>query len=232
MQENIVYSRHTTGKQSAETAEASLLGEQSGTTPSTSMNAPTQSSEGKGSEKSDTRNGNHEKKIFARLAILIFLFVSRIILTFAGGIKQHQEQKFSVSAGCLIAGLIVVLPSTDVVLISMERLEATAPPLHLADGGVRRHQRLSWVFCRGAVPFCLPEKVLDRCLYYRQKHPFKYSRQKRYKGSILFIKALWSSRVVHCLLRNLFVREAETLRFEAIRFRLQDSWMFAGIKPA
>ena len=91
MQENIVYSRHTTGKQSAETAEASLSGEQSGTTPSTSMNAPTQSSEGKGSEKSDTRNGNHEKKIFARLAILIFLFVSRIILTFAGGIAYVGE---------------------------------------------------------------------------------------------------------------------------------------------
>lgn len=37
----VVYSRHTTAKQSAETAEASLSGEQSGTTPSTSMNAPT-----------------------------------------------------------------------------------------------------------------------------------------------------------------------------------------------
>lgn len=39
---NVVYNRHTTAKQSAETAEASLSGEQSGTTPSTSMNAPTQ----------------------------------------------------------------------------------------------------------------------------------------------------------------------------------------------
>ena len=26
------------------------------------------------------------------------------------------------------------------------------------------------VLCRGAMPFCLPEKVLDRCQYSRQKH--------------------------------------------------------------
>lgn len=38
---NIVYSRHTTANQSAETDGASLLGEQGGTTPSTCMNAPT-----------------------------------------------------------------------------------------------------------------------------------------------------------------------------------------------
>ena len=41
---NVVYNRHTTAKQSAETVEATLSGEQSGTTPSTSMNAPTQTS--------------------------------------------------------------------------------------------------------------------------------------------------------------------------------------------
>ena len=41
-QENVVYIRHTTDKQSAEIVEASLLGEHNGTTPSTSMNAPTQ----------------------------------------------------------------------------------------------------------------------------------------------------------------------------------------------
>ena len=41
---NVVYNRHTTAKQSAETDEASLLGEQSGTTPLTRMNAPTQTS--------------------------------------------------------------------------------------------------------------------------------------------------------------------------------------------
>ncbi len=38
----VVYNRHTTAKQSAETAKASLWGEQSSTTPSTGMNAPTQ----------------------------------------------------------------------------------------------------------------------------------------------------------------------------------------------
>ena len=36
-----VYNRHTTDKQSAETAEASLAGEQGGTTPLTSMSTPT-----------------------------------------------------------------------------------------------------------------------------------------------------------------------------------------------
>ena len=41
---NVVYNRHTTAKQSAETDEASLSGEQSGTTPLTRMNAPTQTS--------------------------------------------------------------------------------------------------------------------------------------------------------------------------------------------
>ena len=39
---NVVYNRHTTDNQSAETNEASLSGEQSGTTPLTRMNAPTQ----------------------------------------------------------------------------------------------------------------------------------------------------------------------------------------------
>jgi len=29
------------------------------------------------------------------------------------------------------------------------------------------------VSCRGAVPFCLPEKVLERCQYYRQRRPFE-----------------------------------------------------------
>ena len=33
--------------------------------------------------------------------------------------EQHQEQKYSVSGGCIIAGLIVVLPSTDVVCSRM-----------------------------------------------------------------------------------------------------------------
>ena len=42
----VVYNRHTTENQSAGTDEASLSGEQSGTTPSTSMNAPTQQSVG------------------------------------------------------------------------------------------------------------------------------------------------------------------------------------------
>ena len=37
-----MYNRHTTTKQSAEIVEESLSGEQSGTTPSTSMNTPTQ----------------------------------------------------------------------------------------------------------------------------------------------------------------------------------------------
>ena len=62
---NVVYNRHTTAKQSAETAEASLSGEQGGTTPSTSMNTPTQTSNdvsvGKGSENSATGKGESEK---------------------------------------------------------------------------------------------------------------------------------------------------------------------------
>lgn len=55
-----VYNRHTTAKQSAETAEASLSGEQSGTTPSTSMNAPT-SSAGKDNASSANEQGNGGK---------------------------------------------------------------------------------------------------------------------------------------------------------------------------
>ena len=55
---NVVYNRHTTAKQSAETDEASLSGEQSGTTPLTRMNAPTQTSiddsASKGSENAAT----------------------------------------------------------------------------------------------------------------------------------------------------------------------------------
>ncbi len=57
-----VYNRHTTDKQSAETAEASLSGEQSGTTPSTSMNAPTSSAD-KGTTNSETSKEKAEKKI-------------------------------------------------------------------------------------------------------------------------------------------------------------------------
>ena len=55
-----VYNRHTTDKQSAETAEASLSGEQSGTTPSTSMNAPTSSAD-KGTTISKTSKEEAEK---------------------------------------------------------------------------------------------------------------------------------------------------------------------------
>lgn len=62
---NVVYNRHTTAKQSAETVEATLLGEQSGTTPSTRMNAPTQTSVGvsanKGSEFSAIVHAKTEK---------------------------------------------------------------------------------------------------------------------------------------------------------------------------
>ena len=35
------------------------------------------------------------------------------------------------------------------------------------------------VLCRGAVPFCLPEKVLDRCQYSRQKHLSHISEKER-----------------------------------------------------
>ena len=62
---NVVYNRHTTAKQSAETVEATLSGEQSGTTPSTSMNAPTQTSvdvsASKGSEISAIVHAKTEK---------------------------------------------------------------------------------------------------------------------------------------------------------------------------
>lgn len=55
-----VYNRHATVKQSAETAEASLSGEQSGTAPSTSMNAPT-SSASKGSKKVSIDQGKERE---------------------------------------------------------------------------------------------------------------------------------------------------------------------------
>ena len=58
--EKEVDNRHTTAKQSAETAGASLTGEQSGTTPETSMNAPT-TSDGKGSAENAAVQGNGEK---------------------------------------------------------------------------------------------------------------------------------------------------------------------------
>lgn len=58
----VVYNRHTTAKQPAETAGASLTGEQSGTTPETSMNAPT-TSEGKGSTENANVQGNSEKNV-------------------------------------------------------------------------------------------------------------------------------------------------------------------------
>lgn len=60
----VVYNRHATEKQSAETAEASLSGELHGTTPSTSMNASIQQiifSEGKDSKNTDTLQGNQQK---------------------------------------------------------------------------------------------------------------------------------------------------------------------------
>lgn len=63
----VVYNRHTTAKQPAETAGASLTGEQSGTTPETSMNAPT-TSEGKGSTENTNVQGNSEKNVEAAVA--------------------------------------------------------------------------------------------------------------------------------------------------------------------
>ncbi len=61
----VVYNRHTTANQSAETDEASLSGEQSGTTPSTRMNAPAQSadvvSDGKGTDNSPSEQGKVKK---------------------------------------------------------------------------------------------------------------------------------------------------------------------------
>ena len=60
----VVYNRHATEKQSAETVEASLSGELNGTTPSTSMHASIQQnvfSEGKDRKKSDTLQENQQK---------------------------------------------------------------------------------------------------------------------------------------------------------------------------
>lgn len=60
----VVYNRHATEKQSAETVEASLSGERNGTTPSTSMNASIQQrvfSEGKDSKLSDMFQENQPK---------------------------------------------------------------------------------------------------------------------------------------------------------------------------
>ncbi len=56
-----VYNRHTTANQPAETGEASLSGEQSGTTPSTRMNATAPSSMGKDSQTSDTKQKKEDK---------------------------------------------------------------------------------------------------------------------------------------------------------------------------
>lgn len=59
---DVVHNRHTTVKQSAETAGVSLSGAQSGTTPSTSMNTPTvdMSSVGKDSESIAEKQGGRE----------------------------------------------------------------------------------------------------------------------------------------------------------------------------
>lgn len=60
----VVYNRHATEKQSAETVEASLSGEQDGTTPSTSMNASIQQnilSDGKDSKNTDTLQEKSKK---------------------------------------------------------------------------------------------------------------------------------------------------------------------------
>jgi|GEM_PF-1531786 len=64
---NVVYDRHTTEKQPAETVEASLEGEQRGTTPSTSMSAPAQLSENKGSEIPEENNGQPENPTVAAI---------------------------------------------------------------------------------------------------------------------------------------------------------------------
>ena len=60
---DVVYSRHTTANQPAETDGVSLSGAQSGTTPSTSMNTPAQTSVsvGKGTNISETGGENVEK---------------------------------------------------------------------------------------------------------------------------------------------------------------------------
>ena len=60
----VVYNRHATEKQSAETVEASLSGELNGTTPSTSMHTPIQQnvfSVGKDRKNSDTLQENLQK---------------------------------------------------------------------------------------------------------------------------------------------------------------------------
>jgi hypothetical protein len=60
----VVYNRHATEKQSAETVEASLSGELNGTTPSTSMHTPIQQdvfSVGKDRKKTDTLQENQQK---------------------------------------------------------------------------------------------------------------------------------------------------------------------------
>lgn len=60
----VVYKRHTTDNQPAETDEALLSGEQSGTTPSTRMNAPTKTvdvSAGNDTEKTDTKQRKRGK---------------------------------------------------------------------------------------------------------------------------------------------------------------------------
>ena len=62
----VVYNRHATDKQSAETVEASLSGEQNGTTPSTSMHTSIQQnvfSEGKDSKNTNTLQENQQKTI-------------------------------------------------------------------------------------------------------------------------------------------------------------------------
>lgn len=62
----VVYNRHATEKQSAETVEASLSGEQNGTTPSTSMHTSIQQNvfyEGKDSKNTNTLQENQQKTI-------------------------------------------------------------------------------------------------------------------------------------------------------------------------
>ena len=60
---NVVYNHHTTAKQSAETVEATLSGEQSGTTPSTSMNAPTQTSDNVSASKGKGNSSSAQEQI-------------------------------------------------------------------------------------------------------------------------------------------------------------------------
>ena len=64
---DVVYTRHATDKQSTETVEASLSGEPGGTTPSTSMNAPTQTSDVSGvkdTQSSEKQNKKGGKSLF------------------------------------------------------------------------------------------------------------------------------------------------------------------------